>query len=128
MRLPLPVAAAAAALLLAGCGGSSGYSLADTRDCLAATPGVRLGAPPASDLVASAALGGAVQVRLAGNSVVVSFGRDEEEAARIASAYRRFRGRNIGIEDVLRPRRNAVLLWRAHPSPDEEATVTGCLN
>ncbi|MER3409682.1 MAG: hypothetical protein C4306_06200 [Thermoleophilia bacterium] len=62
-----------------------------------------------------------------GNAVVISFALDEEEAGRIASAYRRFRGRTIGIEDILRPRRNAVLLWRAHPRPEDEEAVTACL-
>jgi hypothetical protein len=115
------------ALLLAGCGGSQGYSLAKTRECLASRPGLRLAPPPARDVVASAALGGALEVRTASNAVVISFAQDDGEAGRIAAAYRRFRGRSIGIEDILRPRRNAVLLWRAHPSPEDEAAVSACL-
>ena len=34
---------------------------------------------------------------------------------------------SIGIEDILRPTRNAVLLWKGHPSPEDEATIRGCL-
>lgn len=125
--LPPAALASTAALAVAACGGPGRYSLAATKECLAARPGVRLSAPPRADLVASTALGGAVQARLGRNSVVISFGRNEEETERLVSAYRRFRGRTIGIEDILRPRRNAVLLWRAHPSPEDEAAVTGCL-
>ncbi len=127
-RLAYPlVATSAMALVLAGCGGPGRLTLAKTRQCLAGQPGLRLGPPPATDVVAASALGGAVEVRMPGNAVVISFGQDEEEAERIASAYRRFRGRTIGIEDILRPRRNAVLLWRAHPRPEHEQAVTGCL-
>lgn len=119
-------ALAVAVVVVAGCAGSpTRYTLGATRACLAAKPGLRLGGP--LDFVASTALGGALAVRTRENAVVISFGLDEAEAGRLATAYRRFRGRNIGIEDVLRPRRNAVLLWRAHPSPEDEAAVTGCL-
>ncbi len=124
--LPWLVLALGAGLLAAGCGGGKKtYTLAKTRACLAGQPGVRL--VGRVDFVASTALGGAVRVKLPQNQVTIAFALDEPEAARIAQAYRRFRGRNIGIEDVLRPQRNAVLLWVAHPSPEDEQTVTGCL-
>ena len=115
----------AVALTAVGCGGKTSYSLAKTRECLTAKDGVRIGRRV--DFVASNALGGAMTVRVGPNRVVISFGQDEQEAQRIAAAYRRVRGRNIGIEDILRPQRNAVLLWRAHPDPNDEETVTGCL-
>ena len=57
----------------------------------------------------------------------ISFGRDSAEAAQIAKGYVRVHGKNIGIEDVLRPQHNAVLLWAAHPSDAELGTVGGCL-
>ena len=123
--LPWLLLALGAGLLVAGCGGGKKtYTLAETRACLAGQP-VRL--VGRVDFVASTALGGAVRVKLPQNQVTIAFALDEAEAARIAQAYRRFRGRNIGIEDVLRPQRNAVLLWVAHPSSEDEQTVTGCL-
>ena len=117
--------AAGALLLLAACGGEKTYSLAGTRACLHDQPGVRVSSK--TDFVASTAPGGALTAKLADNQVTISFGTDADEAGRIATAYRRFRGRNIGIEDVLRPRGNAVLLWAAHPLDADEATIHGCL-
>jgi hypothetical protein len=110
---------------LAGCGGAKKYSLAKTSACLAAQPGLQVSRRV--DFVASTALGGALTVKFRHNGVTISFGLDRGEAARLDAAYRRFRGRNIGIEDVLRPERNAVLLWQAHPSAEDEATIHGCL-
>jgi hypothetical protein len=121
--LLLPLALVAA--LAAGCGSKKPITLAKTRACLAELPGVRVRGP--RDFVASTALGGALVVLLPQNQVTIAFGLDEPEANRIAQAYRRFRGRNIGIEDVLRPERNAVLLWKAHPDPEDESAVQSCL-
>lgn len=118
----------AAVSIAAGCGGGDKtYTLRDTRACLAGEQAVRVTETPKSDFVASNALGGSFRARVGQNAVVISFGLDERGAARIASAYRRVRGRNIGIADVLRPSGNAVLLWKAHPEPDDEETITGCL-
>jgi hypothetical protein len=117
-----------AVVIATGCGGgNTTHTLRDTRECLAGEQGVRVTATPASDFVARNALGGSLGARIGRNAVVISFGLDESGAARIASAYRRVRGRNIGIADVLRPSGNAVLLWKAHPEPEAEETVTGCL-
>jgi hypothetical protein len=112
-------------VLLAGCGGSKKYSLDKTRACLSQQKGVTV--VSSVDFVASTALGGALTAKFSHNQVTLSFGLDGNEAERLATAYRRFRGRNIGIEDVLRPDHNAVLLWQAHPSPEDEATIHGCL-
>jgi len=124
--LALFLGGVAFALLAAGCGGSTSYSLDETRACLAKEKGVRLSSR--ADFVADKALGGAVVVRLPSrNQVTVAFALDQEEADRLAGAYRRFRGKNIGIEDVLRPDHNAVLLWKAHPSEQDISSVNGCL-
>jgi hypothetical protein len=112
-------------VLLAGCGGSKPYTLAKTRACLAEQPG--LSVSPKVDFVASTALGGAVAVKFPDNQVTIAFGLDGDEADRLATAYRRFRGRNIGIEDVLRPERNAVLLWQGHPDDEDSSAIHGCL-
>lgn len=117
---------AGAVLLASGCGGGpKTYTLSKTRECLAQGSGVRVGGK--LDFLATTAPGGALAAHLAKNDVVISFGLDEPEAQRIATAYRKYAGRNIGIEDVLRPNKNAVLLWRRHPTPEQEGTITGCL-
>lgn len=123
--LPWVVLSAGAALALAGCGGSSKYALAPTTECLKKQSGLRVSTKV--DFVASTALGGAVSVLMKKNEVTISFGLDEPEAARLAAAYRRFKGKNIGIEDVLRPQKNTVLLWEAHPSDQAVTTIDGCL-
>jgi hypothetical protein len=118
------------ALVAAGCGGTPSYSLRKTRACLVKEKGVRLVRLPAPDVIASAAPAGAVRVALAdGNRVTISFGRDQKEADRIAEGYRTFAGKSIGrvISDLLRPDRNAVLLWKQHPSPHDLGKVNGCL-
>ncbi len=115
-----------AALLVAGCGGTTAYSLAKTKPCLAAIRGAELSNKV--DFIASNALGGAIAVRLDHNEVTISFGQDEVEAKRITRAYRMHRGRNIGIDDVLRPQKNVVLLWAAHPADDTAAKISGCLS
>jgi hypothetical protein len=120
------VAAGALVVVLAGCAaGAPHYSSDETRACLTGLPGVRV--VDAVDFVASTAPAGAFTVRLADNQVTISFGNDTDEAERIAQAYRRFRGENIGIDDVLRPDGNAVLLWKAHPENDDLAIVNDCL-
>ncbi len=123
MRRLLPLAAAL--LLLAGCGSPSSYRLAATHACLAKQTGVRLSGKV--DFVASTASVGAFTVFLRRNEVTISFGRDTAEAEQLAKGYRRVHGKNIGIEDVLKPARNVVMLWAAHPSDKDLGTVQGCL-
>jgi hypothetical protein len=116
-------------VLAAGCGGTKAYSLQKTRACLAKEQGVRLAPVPASDFIAQAAPGGALRVVVGENQVTISFGRDQKESDRIAQGYRTFRGKSIGsvIADLLRPDRNAVLLWKQHPTPEDLDQVNGCL-
>jgi len=116
-------------VLAAGCGGTKTYSLDKTRACLAKQSGVLLAPVPTSDFIASAAPAGAVRVVTRRNRVTISFGRNQTEADRIAQGYRRFKGSSIGsvLPDLLRPDRNAVLLWKQHPSPGEIDKVNGCL-
>jgi D-alanyl-D-alanine dipeptidase len=121
----LVLLAGASSALLAGCGGASSYHFAATRSCLAKAKGVRLS--HRVDFIASTASAGAFTVKFAHNQVTISFGRDNAEATQLAKGYVRVHGKNIGIEDVLRPQHNAVMLWAAHPSDAELGTVTGCL-
>jgi hypothetical protein len=113
-------------LLACGCGSSGGslYSLDKTRACLS-KDGVRLGGP--LDFVATTATGGAVQAHLGTNYVTLVFGDTVEKADNINQAYHRFHAKNVGIDDVLRQERNAVMLWHAHPSDADLARITACL-
>ncbi len=113
-------------VLLAGCGGSSLYTVAKTRGCLsseAAHIGGKL------DFVASTATGGAFVATLSDNSVTIVFGAKQQDAAGIATAYQRFAFPNVrnNIQDVLERYQNAVLLWHLHPANADLALVTGCL-
>jgi hypothetical protein len=125
----LLVACAGIALLVAGCGGGGPkyYDAAKSRSCFDNTTGVTVTPPPKEDFVATTALGGAFTVHFRNNLVTLSFGDDRDEAFRLTQAYVRFHSRNIGIRDVLRPVKNVVALWAAHPSDAELATIQDCL-
>ncbi len=111
------------AFLAAGCGKPGSYSADKSRACLAKT--ARVSGP--RDFVASTATGGAFVARLTGNFVTVAFGDTLTDADNINEAYHRFSGENVGVDDVLRQNRNAVMLWHEHPSDAEVAVVQGCL-
>jgi len=116
-------------LIAAACGppGPKIYDAAKTRSCLRGK-GLRLGPPPASDFVATTALGGAFKATLPANFVTVAFGDTLDHADNIDQAYRTFHARNVGIEDVLRQQGNAVMLWHKHPGNNDLALVEGCLS
>lgn len=124
--LTLP-AAAVAVIAATGCGGTSSYALEPTRQCLEETGGITVRRPPHSDLVASTALGGSVNVRFPSNQVTMAFGEDRAEADRLATAYRRFHGKNIGIESALQEEKNVVLIWGVTPANADRGTVVACL-
>ena len=116
----------ALAFLLAACGGSGStlYTVQKTQACFTSKH-VALGG--SLDFVATTATGGALRAHLATNFVTIAFGATTADADNIDQAYRSFHGRNVGIVDVLRQDRNAVMLWHAHPSDADLAVVTGCL-
>jgi len=122
-------AIAAVALAAAACGAQSTdvvYTKSATVACLT-KQGVRIRPIPDGDFVGNSATGGGFRAVLAGNDVTVSFGVTLEDADNIDQAYRRFRARNVGINDVLRSQGSAVMLWHVHPSDADIATITGCL-
>jgi hypothetical protein len=127
---PRPVAAVGAAMLallaVAGCGGSSVYSLVRSRSCLQKS-GVDLTAVPRANFVAASAEGGSYAARFRDNQVTVSFATDRTRAEALVRGYQRFRGRNIGLEDVLKVKGNAVMLWALHPTDAYLQTIEGCL-
>jgi len=120
--------ALAVALLAAGCGKPSPkiYSEVRSRACLHAKR-IRITPPPASDFVATTALGGSFKVTLPHNFVTVSFGDTLRNAQNLDDVYHSVRGKNVGIEDVLRMQGNAVMLWHQHPTDQDLALVQGCL-
>lgn len=90
--------------------------------------GVRVGpVTNAQDFVANSATGGAFRAHLSSNFVTVSFGITLKDAANLVAAYEQFHAAKVGLPDVLRPENNAVMLWHAHPSDPDLATITGCL-
>jgi hypothetical protein len=126
-RRGLFVALVLAVGLVAGCGGGSKtYSASKTRACLVENGRV-VTAPPASDLVATAAVGGSFAVHFGINIAIVSFGDDRDGAEQIVRAYQRFRGKNIGLLDVLSANGNAVILWGAHPLDSHVKVIEDCL-
>ncbi|HEY2325947.1 MAG TPA: F-box associated domain-containing protein [Gaiellaceae bacterium] len=114
--------------LLAACGppGPKTYSELKSRACFTAA-GQRTTAPPATDFVASTALGGAFRVHLTKNFVTISFGKDQANAQNLDDVYRSVHSKNVGIDDVLRMDGNAVMLWHAHPTDNQLNTVSHCL-
>ncbi len=121
LALLLPVAG-----LLVACGaGAKTYSVAKSRSCLVAH-GTKVGGAT-GDIVASTATGGAFRARLADNSVTVVFGATTADANNIDDAYRRFSGKNVGINDVLLQQGNAVMLWHQHPLDTDVTLIEACL-
>ena len=115
-------------VLLAACGppGPKIYNEAKSRACFVAGD-FKVTAPPATDFVASTALGGSFRVHLHNNFVTVSFGKDVANAQNLDDVYTSVHATNVGIEDVLRMDGNAVMLWHAHPTDTQLGVVQGCL-
>jgi hypothetical protein len=120
------VLAAGTLLVAAGCGGTATYSAERSRACLEKA-GALVTKVPASDFIAENAEGGSFTVRFRDNLVTVSFGVDRNGAEQIVRGYQRFHGKNIGLEDVLHPVKNAVLLWALHPPEAYMQTIEACL-
>lgn len=121
-RVALIVAACA---VVAGCGSTTTkYTEAKTESCLV-DKGYKIS--HSVDFVASTATGGSLKTFFADNDVTVVFGDTEADAANLDQAYRRFHSENVGIDDVLYQKGNAVMLWHFHPAPPDDATLTGCL-
>jgi hypothetical protein len=117
----------AAVLVAAGCGGTGRYALEPTRACLQDTEGAVVRAAPADDFIAASATGGAINVKLSANQVTITFSEDSDQADNIATGYRRFKGKGIGIDSALEELRNVVMVWGVAPMPAEKTEVHGCL-
>jgi hypothetical protein len=113
------------AALLTGCGSSGKlYTAAKTKSCLVAH-GATIKAAT-GDIIASTATGGAFRATVVGNSVTFAFGTTVTDADGIDAGYRRFAGKNVGIDQVLFEQRNAVMLWHLAPT-GSQAGITACL-
>lgn len=114
------------ALLFTACGPAREptYDLEKTKSCLR-DKGAKIGGP--LDFVASTATGGAFHVTLPANQITVVFGETTGDAQQIEKAYVRFRGKNVGIEDILKRMSNVVMLWKKHPEQTDLETVESCL-
>jgi hypothetical protein len=111
---------------LAACGGGAKtYTDSKTRSCLVAHGATIVTAK--DDIVAETATGGAFRARLPGNVVTVVFGATVADADNINDAYHRFKGKNVGIDDVLKQQANALMLFRVHPQDVDLSFVTECL-
>lgn len=115
-------------VLLAACGppGPKIYNEAKSRACFVAGA-YKVTEPPATDFVASTALGGSFRVQLHKNFVTISFGKDVANAQNLDNVYRSVHASNVGIDDVLRMDGNAVMLWHAHPTDPQLGVVSNCL-
>lgn len=119
----------AVAFLVTACGrpGLKTYSEVKSRACVVDAH-LRVGHPPASDFIASTALGGAFRVTFKDkNAVTVSFGSDPKNAEGLDAGYRAVHGKNVGIDDVLRTQGSAVMLWHMHPSDADLNQIQSCL-
>jgi hypothetical protein len=120
--------ATAVVLLATACGppGPKVYSESKSRACMVATR-AKVTRPPATDFVATTALGGSFRATLRHNAVTVSFGDTVANADDLDGVYRTVHAHNVGIDDVLRQQGNAVMLWQQHPRDADLALVQGCL-
>jgi hypothetical protein len=119
--------AAAAVLVAGGCGGTKHYDIEASRECLRGVSGIQVRALPPSDFIAKTALEGAMNVKFPANQVTLSFSQDGKQADGIARAYRRFRGKGIGIESALEELANVVMVWGVTPKPADKAVIHDCL-
>jgi hypothetical protein len=117
------------ALGLAACGRTSAVLFTEqaTAACLAKAGVHTAPVSNSEDFVASTATGGAFRAHLGNNFVTTSFGLTLADAQNIDQAYEQFHAKNVGLADVLRTENNAVMLWHAHPSDADLATITNCL-
>ena len=127
MRRLAAIAALALTAAACGGGGATTYARQASAACLKKQGIAVQPVSDVADFVAASSTGGAFRVLLPHNAVTVSFGLQQSDADNIDQAYRRFRAKNVGIDDILRRQGNAVMLWREHPQDADIATITGCL-
>jgi hypothetical protein len=113
----------------AGCGGGrEHYELGALRSCAEDAPNVMVDDDATLDYVAEDATGGAVALIVTGSNVTVALGRTENDAKRIASAYRLFaEAFDTPVDDIVYRRGNAVVVWENTPTDLERELLEACL-
>jgi hypothetical protein len=129
--MPRRVAVLALALVAAGCGAQEPktYRVDKTATCLRGD-GFRVRTDAANlGVVESSAPLGSLRAFERGNTLTIAFGNDHGEAVNISNLYRRFAPKTLRrhIDDVMRVRKNAVLLWTVTPPAEEEQKIYDCL-
>mgnify|MGYP000288821171 CR=1 FL=1 len=93
-----------------------------TETCLREEKGLTL-APPRRDPIAATAAGGAVSTVVETNRVTIVFAPHEEEAERVAAAYRAVGGPLVGRLEI---RESTVYFWARPASPTQRQQLYDC--
>jgi hypothetical protein len=125
-------AAVAFVLVLAACGGGGGGGSASrepTASCLRSSGADNVStAKDDLDYVAQTASAGGIQATVSGTTVTIALGRTEEDAKRLEAAYKIFaEGFGVPVDDVLKRKGNAVIMWDATPTNEQSGKVEDCL-
>jgi hypothetical protein len=115
-------------LVLAACGGGGSFQRDATADCLRDAGADVSTTKDDLDYVAQAASGGGIYAKVDGTAVTVSFDRTEQDAERTEAAYKVFADAfDSPVDDILKRKGNAVLMWDATPTGEQSSTVEDCL-
>lgn len=133
MAVRLVPVLAVLALLAAGCGARSNtpFTAKGTLGCLKAKQFTgATDAPARIGLIAGFAANGGIKATSPNGNVVTIAFTDSE--ATVPSTERAFKlhapkGLRSHIDDVIRAKRNVVIVWTTTPVSDDETKVEGCL-
>ena len=135
-RLPLILAAAALAVVAAGCGGARSnkpYTATGTVACMAKKGFTKVTANPVKvGFIAGFAENGGLKAKApSGNVLTIAFTADDTTS--VESTKQAFRAHAPAklrphIDDIMESQGNAVLVWTVTPTPAELADAEGCLH
>ena len=135
-RLPLIFAAAALAVVAAGCGARSSnkpYTATGTAACLAKKGFTKVTTNPVKvGFIAGFAENGGLKATAPnGNVLTIAFAADDTTGVESTKqAFRAHAPRKLRphIDDIMESQGNAVLVWTVTPTPAELADAEGCLH
>ena len=134
-RLPLILAAAALAVVAAGCGtrSSKPYTATGTAPCMAKKGFTKVTTNPVKvGFIAGFAENGGLKAKAPnGNVLTIAFAADDTTG--VESTKQAFRAHAPAklrphIDDIMESQGNAVLVWTVTPAPAELADAEGCLS
>ena len=134
-RLPLILAAAALAVVAAGCGARSSkpYTAGGTVACMAKKGFTKVTANPVKVgfIAGFAENGGLKATAPGGNVLTIAFAANDTTG--VESTKQAFRAHAPAklrphINDIMESQGNAVLVWTVTPAPAELADAEGCLH